>query len=156
MLKDEYDVSFYWHNPNIYDELEHDNRKQSAIKYAKELNILFCEEKHSPYNYEAWKNKTFEKCELCYAIRLEITAIFAKQNNFNFFSTSLLASPHQKHNLIKQTAENLSDKYKINFLYKDFRTKYYECKNSLRQKGYYMQKYCACNKSYEERLQRNV
>jgi len=129
---------------------EYKNRKNAAIKYAEELSIPFYEEKDFSYSYYDWKNKSSEKCNLCYKSRLEKTAMFAKENNFDFFSTSLLSSPYQKHNIVKQIAANLALKYTVNFLYKDFRTDFYEGKNSLKQKGYYMQKYCGCNKSYIE------
>ncbi|MCA6070269.1 MAG: epoxyqueuosine reductase QueH [Endomicrobium sp.] len=152
MLSVEYGISFYWYNPNIYNEQEYKDRKDSAIRYAKELNISFREEEDFLYNYENWKNKSLEQCHICYTFRLEKTAIFAKQNNFDFFTTSLLSSLYQKHDLIKQIANDLADKYKINFLYCDFRFGFYEGKNLLRQKGYYIQKYCACNKSYRERF----
>lgn len=147
MLRGDYDISFYWYNPNIYDRLEYKNRKDSAVNYAKELDIPFYEEKDFFYNYNNWKNNSLEQCSLCYTLRLEKTTVFAKQNNFDFFSTSLLSSPYQKHDLVKQIARYLADKHKINFLYCDFRPGFYENKNLLRQKGYYMQKYCACNKS---------
>lgn len=143
-------ISFYWYNPNIYDMQEYKNRKNAAIKYAEELNIPFYEEKDFYYDYYSWKDKSLEKCNLCYKLRLEETVIFAKKNNFDFFSTSLLSSPYQKHDIVKQIADNLTREYIVEFLYKDFRINFYEGKNSLRQKGYYMQKYCGCNKSYTE------
>jgi predicted adenine nucleotide alpha hydrolase (AANH) superfamily ATPase len=152
ILRDEYAISFYWYNPNIYDEQEYRNRKDAVTKYAKELNVLLYEEKDFLYNYNSWKNKSSEKCNLCYTLRLEKTATFAKQNKFDFFCTSLLSSPYQKQDLIKQIADNFADKYVIEFLSSDFRTGFYEGKNSLRQKGYYVQKYCGCNKSLNERL----
>jgi predicted adenine nucleotide alpha hydrolase (AANH) superfamily ATPase len=45
---------------------------------------------------------------LCYALRLEKTAMFARQNKFDFFSTSILSSPYQKHDPIKRTAKNFA------------------------------------------------
>ncbi|MDR3256174.1 MAG: epoxyqueuosine reductase QueH [Endomicrobium sp.] len=152
MISNEYNISFYWYNPNIYDVQEYKNRKDAAIKYAKELNISFFDEKEFSYNYDDWKNKTSEMCNFCYMSRLEKIAVYAQQNKFDYFSTSLLSSPYQKHDLIKQIAGDLADKYKTAFLYIDFRTGFYEGKNSLRKKGYYMQKYCGCNKSLNERL----
>jgi predicted adenine nucleotide alpha hydrolase (AANH) superfamily ATPase len=152
MLQLEYDISFYWYNPNIYDEIEYKNRKEASKKYSKELNIPFYEEKDFLYNYDNWKDKSFEKCNFCYILRLEKTVAFSKSGNFNFFSTSLLSSPYQKHDLIRQIAKDLSFKYKVNFLYRDYRNGFYEGKNLLKQKGYYMQKYCACSKSYIERF----
>jgi predicted adenine nucleotide alpha hydrolase (AANH) superfamily ATPase len=151
MLSNCYDISFYWYNPNIYDELEYKKRKDSALNYAKELDIPFYEEKDFFYNYDNWKNSVLEQCNLCYALRLAKAALFAKQNNFDFFSTSLLSSPYQKHDAVKRIAYNLAARHKANFLYCDFRPGFYEGKNLLRQKGYYMQKYCACDKSQRKR-----
>ncbi|MDR3071570.1 MAG: epoxyqueuosine reductase QueH [Endomicrobium sp.] len=151
MLQDEYHVSFYWYNPNIYNTQEYINRKTAAIKYAKELNVLFYEEKDFSYNYGKWAEKSSENCDLCYTLRLEKTIMFAKQNRFDCFSTSLLSSPYQKHDLIKQISNDFTHKYAVEFLYKDYRTCFYDCKNYLRQNGYYMQKFCGCNKSYKER-----
>ncbi|MDR0724292.1 MAG: epoxyqueuosine reductase QueH [Endomicrobium sp.] len=153
VLKDSYDISFYWYNPNIWDTDEYKKRKDAAIKYAQELNFNFYEEKYFNYNYSNWAKQSLETCKFCYSLRLENTILFAKSNNFDFFSTSLLSSPYQKHDLIKQISKNLSLKHSLKFLYADFRECFYEGKNTLKQKGYYMQKYCACHKSYKERFE---
>jgi len=152
ILCEEYSVSFYWHNPNIYEAQEYENRRNAAVKYSQELSIPFYEEKNFSYSYHNWKSKSFEKCDFCYTMRLEKAVMFARQNKFDFFSTSLLSSPHQKHDLIKQIAADLVYEYKIEFLYRDFRLGFYDGKNSLRRKGYYIQQYCGCNKSYSERF----
>ncbi|MCL2485525.1 MAG: epoxyqueuosine reductase QueH [Endomicrobia bacterium] len=154
MLKDDFDISFYWHNPNIYDKDEYEKRKEAAIRYAAELNVTFFEEEDFSYNYDAWKSENLEQCENCYSIRIDKTALFAKNNGIDFFSTSLLSSPYQKHDLIKTIAEKISEKYTSGFLYKDFRSEFYESKNSLRKAGYYIQKYCGCAKSYRERYEK--
>jgi predicted adenine nucleotide alpha hydrolase (AANH) superfamily ATPase len=152
VLEDNYDIAFYWYNPNIWDFSEYEKRKDAAIKYAKELNFNFYEEENFDYDYNKWEKQSLETCKFCYLLRLNNTVLFAKLNNFDFFSTSLLSSPYQKHNLIKQTAENLSSKHVVKFLYADSRKFFYEGKNFLKQKDYYMQKYCACHKSYKERF----
>jgi predicted adenine nucleotide alpha hydrolase (AANH) superfamily ATPase len=151
-LQNIYDISFYWYNPNIYDEEEYKKRKESAVKYSQELNISFHEDANFLYNDKDWKSESSEDCKFCYTLRLEKVAKFAKDNSFDFFTTSLLSSPYQKHDLIKNIAGSLSDKYGVKFLYCDLRPGFYEGENLLRQKGYYMQKYCACSKSYKERF----
>ena len=151
MLKEEFDISFFWHNPNIYNKDEYEKRKEAAVRYAAELNIPFFEEQSFSYNYGIWKSGSFEQCGGCYMLRMDKAVFFAKNNGFDFFSTSLLSSPYQKHDLIKEIAGELSEKYSVGFLYKDFRTGFYEGKNSLRKDGYYIQKYCGCAKSLGER-----
>jgi predicted adenine nucleotide alpha hydrolase (AANH) superfamily ATPase len=152
VLQNVHAISFYWYNPNIYDEKEYKNRKESAVRYTKELGIRFHEDPKFMYNYRDWKDESCEQCNICYALRLEKAAIFAKNNNFDFFTTSLLSSPYQKHDLIKNIAINFASKYAVEFLYYDFRPGFYKGKDLLNQKGYYMQKYCGCNKSYKERF----
>lgn len=154
-LKKDFDISFYWYNPNIFDNEEYINRKDSAVKYAKSLGIDFFEEEDFTYDYNAWKSKSLEICENCYDIRLGKLVSFAKSKGFKFFSTSLLSSPYQKHDIIKGIAKKYADSNSINFVYHDFRDKFYEGKNSLRREGYYIQKYCGCNKSYKERFKKN-
>ena len=151
LLREEFDISFYWFNPNIYDDAEYANRKESAVRYAQELGISFYEEDFS-YDYGSWAEKSSEICKNCYRLRLEKAAAFAKENKFDFFSTSLLSSPYQKHDSIRQISEEISKIYETGFLYRDFRPKFYDGKNSLRKKGYYIQKYCGCRKSYHERF----
>ena len=147
MLSEEFDISFYWHNPNIYDEEEYEKRRSAAERYATELNIAFFEEKGFLYNYDDWRSENLEICVNCYELRVDKTAFFAKNNGFDYFSTSLLSSPYQKHDLIKEISAGLSEKYGVEFMYKDLRAGFYEGKNSLRQSGYYIQKYCGCEKS---------
>lgn len=68
------------------------------------------------------------------------------QNNtgYDAFSTTLLISPYQNHELLKQIGEELAQKYGISFLYRDFRQGFREGQNEARELGLYMQKYCGC------------
>ena len=152
MLQDEFDILFYWHNPNIYDAAEYDKRKSSAADYAKRLGIEFFEESGFVYDYGGWLSESSEQCALCYKIRLAKASSFAKNNNFDCFSTSLLSSPYQNHELVKNIASEYAGSTGIEFLYRDFRPGYYEGKNMLKQVGCYMQKYCGCAKSFKERF----
>lgn len=152
MLREDFDISFYWYNPNICDKEEYDKRKESAQKYAEFLGIDFFEDKNFVYDYEKWLSDGGENCGICYKIRLEKTAEFAKKNNFEYFCTSLLSSPYQKHELVSETGKKSAVKNGVNFLYADFRPAFYEGKNLLRKENYYIQKYCGCDKSYNERF----
>ncbi|MDR3113544.1 MAG: epoxyqueuosine reductase QueH, partial [Endomicrobium sp.] len=87
ILKDDCEISFYWHNPNIWPLEEFEKRKETAVNYAKELGFEFFEEEDFAYDYPSWKSKSLELCGLCYEIRLKKAALFAKNNDFDFFST---------------------------------------------------------------------
>lgn len=96
------------------------------------------------------------RCGYCYLCRLEKTAKYAKENGFDAFSTTLLISPYQDHELLKKTGDMLSKKYGIEFLYKDFRPGFRYGQNKARELGLYMQKYCGCVFSEEERYEKLI
>jgi len=91
------------------------------------------------------------RCEKCYRMRIEKTAAFAAENSFTAFTTTLLISPYQNHDAIKKTAQEAAEKYGIDFLYRDFRPLFREGQAISRESGFYMQKYCGCVFSEEER-----
>jgi predicted adenine nucleotide alpha hydrolase (AANH) superfamily ATPase len=91
------------------------------------------------------------RCGYCYRTRLEKTAAHAAQYGFDSFSTSLLVSPYQNHGLIRRAGEELAARYGVSFLYRDFRPRFREGQAKARALGLYMQKYCGCIFSEEER-----
>lgn len=151
MLKNnKYDVEGYFYNPNIHPFEEYEQRKNTVEEYSKlvDLKVHYVLD----YQEEKWLNyKETDRCQMCYEIRLEATAKFAVENNFLAFSTTLLVSPYQNHELIKKICENLSKKYNIKFVYYDFREGYREGQNIARELKLYRQKYCGCIHSYLER-----
>jgi predicted adenine nucleotide alpha hydrolase (AANH) superfamily ATPase len=94
------------------------------------------------------------RCAVCYRMRLEKTAARAAEWGFEFFSTTLLVSPYQNHELVRETAEECGEKYAVRFLYRDFRPLFREGKARARDMELYMQKYCGCIFSEEERYLR--
>jgi len=91
------------------------------------------------------------RCGFCYRLRLEKAARLAAEKGYDAFSTTLLISPYQNHDLIRETGEDLAARYGILFLYRDFRPRFRQGQGQARQAGYYMQKYCGCIYSEEER-----
>jgi predicted adenine nucleotide alpha hydrolase (AANH) superfamily ATPase len=146
------DVSLYFYNPNIWDFEEYSKRKSAAVKYAADLGLNFFEDESFVYDYESWRSLSLESCQNCYSLRLKKTAAFAKENGFDCFSTSLLSSPYQNASLIRESALEISKEIGIEFLEKDFKEFFYAAKNALRKEGFYIQKYCACAKSYRQRF----
>jgi predicted adenine nucleotide alpha hydrolase (AANH) superfamily ATPase len=91
------------------------------------------------------------RCGYCYRIRLARTAALARERGFDAFSTTLLISPYQNHELLAQAARDAAKEYDIEFLYRDFRPRFREGQAEARRLGLYMQKYCGCIFSEEER-----
>jgi predicted adenine nucleotide alpha hydrolase (AANH) superfamily ATPase len=97
-------------------------------------------------------NNLENRCaKYCYRVRLEQTAKYAKENGYDAFTTTLLVSPYQNHELLINVAEEMAEKYGIKFLYRDFRIGFREGQAKARELGLYMQKYCGCVFSEEER-----
>jgi predicted adenine nucleotide alpha hydrolase (AANH) superfamily ATPase len=84
-------------------------------------------------------------------------AAYLKQilpHGFESFSTTLLISPYQNHDLLRKAGEEAAKRYGVAFLYRDFRPLFREGQRQAREMGLYMQKYCGCIFSEEERYQK--
>ena len=151
-LSEEYEVQSFWFNPNIQPNDELDKRKKALESYLKSLQRCLLSSPDST-DTEIWSSgkDCAERCRLCYAIRLGKTAEEAKKNNARYFSTTLLSSPHQKHEEIKKIGSEIANKDNLVFVYKDFRPLYYEGKNKVKEMGLYSQVYCGCLPSLAEK-----
>ena len=150
---DKIEVAGLWYNPNIHPYTEYKQRRDTMRLHAENVNLKLFE--RDDYGLREFVRLIYpnleQRCESCYDIRLDYTAKFAKENGFDSFTTSLLISPYQNHELICEVAQRKADKYGIEFLYKDFRPYFREGQQKAREAGYYMQKYCGCVFSEEER-----
>jgi tRNA A37 threonylcarbamoyladenosine dehydratase/predicted adenine nucleotide alpha hydrolase (AANH) superfamily ATPase len=147
--------TLFWYNPNIHPLAEYQNRRDalSALAAAKNLPLLTIDE----YGEQTFLSRIGaetekpQRCELCYRMRLEQTAVYAAENGFDTFSTSLLISPYQNHDTIRRIGEELAAQHGLNFFYRDFRPLFRQGQNQTRALGLYMQKYCGCMFSQDER-----
>jgi hypothetical protein len=157
LCSEEIDMQLFWYNPNIHPFTEYKNRLDCFTGYAqsKKLNYYIDDE----YGLRSFLKETFNnlesRCQICYWTRLYKTAFYAVQNNFSAFSTTLLISPYQDHGMIKRIGEEIAAVQKIDFFYRDFRPFFSEGKKKARESGMYMQKYCGCIFSEEERYHAN-
>ncbi len=153
-LRDEnIDVTGFWYNPNIHPFTEYRARRDTLIAHSKNIDMpLVVIDDYGLREFIGLVYPNFEdRCEKCYDIRLDRAAKYASESGFDSFTTSLLISPYQKHELIADVAERKAQKYGIKFLYRDFRPYFREGQQKAREAGYYMQKYCGCIFSEEER-----
>lgn len=93
-----------------------------------------------------------ERCRFCYALRLRQTARVAKKGNFGAFSTTLLVSPFQRHDLIREAGEAAAAEVGLPFHYEDFRPDFRDGVRRSRELGMYRQQYCGCVFSERERF----
>jgi predicted adenine nucleotide alpha hydrolase (AANH) superfamily ATPase len=143
---------FYRHNIHPYTECL---RRQEALQsYAEQINLkVIYQEGYDPEGFI--QNVVFresERCNYCYHDRLRSTALLAKRGKFDYFSTTLLYSKHQKHELIRSMGESIGKSAGIEFLYQDFREGWKEGIECSKQMGLYRQQYCGCIYSEKERF----
>ena len=149
----------YWYNPNIHPYQEYKARRDCLKEYTKLIDIeVVLEEDYGLREF--CKNVVDDldnRCKnYCYKIRLEQTAKYAKENGYDAFSTTLLVSPYQNHEVLKRLGEELAEKYNIQFAYRDFRVGFREGQAKARELRLYMQKYCGCVFSEEERYEKQI
>lgn len=84
-------------------------------------------------------------------MRLRRAAEFAAEHGFAGFSTSLLVSPYQQHDLIRLWGERAAAEFGLQFIYQDFRPYFREGQEIARQQGLYLQSYCGCIYSEKDR-----
>ncbi|HWI41070.1 MAG TPA: epoxyqueuosine reductase QueH [Verrucomicrobiae bacterium] len=91
------------------------------------------------------------RCAYCYASRLEAAAQAAAQGGFDAFTSSLLYSRFQKHDLIRELGELAGERHGVRFLYADYRSGWQEGIRVSREMGLYRQQYCGCIYSERDR-----
>ena len=91
------------------------------------------------------------RCVKCYEMRFFEAARQAKEGGFDSFTSSLFISPYQNHDLMRETAQRAAYEYGVEFLYRDFRPYFKAGQEKARELGFYMQKYCGCVFSEQER-----
>ena len=159
LRKEGIEPTIYWFNPNIHPYMEYKTRRDTLKEYTESINIeAIFEENYGLKDF--CKNVVDDlesRCEnYCYLVRLEQTAKYAKEQGYDSFTTTLLVSPYQKHDKIIEIGNKLAEKYGLKFLYRDFRVGFREGQNKARELGLYMQKYCGCVFSEEDRYSKQI
>ncbi len=150
------ETSGLWYNPNIHPFTEYKARKNTLIEYSKK--ILLPLDVIDDYGLREFINLVHpdfdNRCRKCYEIRLDKTAQIAKEKGFDSFTSTLFVSPYQDHELMKEVANEAAEKHKVKFLYRDFRPYFREGQAKAREMEFYMQKYCGCVFSEEDRYRK--
>lgn len=149
----------YFFNPNIHPEEEYNKRSVCLKRFVSENNysVDFCGDlsrcaRNSEQDFiekigdnkEHWTQSQNSRCHICYEWRLKETARNAKKEGYGCFSTTLLISPYQDHDKIRDLGGGIAKEFGLEFYYKDFRPFFREGKKMAKDKGFYFQKYCGC------------
>ena len=158
LRKEKIEPTLFWYNPNIHPFQEYKARKNCLIEYASKIGIKL--ESIDEYGLDDFCKNVVNNLEgrcvnYCYSVRLRKTFEYAKEHGYDTVTTTLLYSIYQKHDYIKLLCEKYSEEFGIEFLYRDFRVGFWEGHNKAKEEGLYMQKYCGCVFSEEDRYLRH-
>ena len=152
-LKDNFDVTIFYFNPNIEPKEEYEKRKREQQNVCKFFGVPFID---FDYDNQGWRKfveglenekEGGARCEKCFLFRLDGTAKYAKENGFDIFATTLSVSPHKNSLVINNVGQIISKKYDIEFLPESFKKKdgYLRSINLSKGLNLYRQNYCGCS-----------
>ena len=145
----------FFYNPNIHPYQEYAKRLSSVREFASRTGLPLLV--RDGYDLDAFLGRAAGKgpgrCEHCYRMRLDAAAEAARREGFPLFSTSLLYSKYQKHDLIRGVAREMAWEHGIELYYEDFRTGWREGIVESKAMGLYRQQYCGCIYSEQERYE---
>lgn len=149
------ELTGYFFNHNIHPYQEYCRRLATVYKYAELVTLPIISNDH--YGLDEFlaqvASEPAQRCTYCYHSRLEATARYAAGHGFDAFSSSLLYSRYQKHDLIRANGETLGRRFGIDFLYEDFRAGWQAGIVASKAMGLYRQQYCGCIYSERDRYQ---
>lgn len=155
-LSDNFLVTVLYYNPNIEPFSEYEKRKEEQKRFIKsfpsknQISFLDCDYENEKFKVMAKGLENMpeggERCHKCYTLRMEKTAILAKENNFDYFCTTLSVSPFKNSRVLNEIGNMLEKKYDIKYLYSDFKKEDGYKKSIEYSKKYnlYRQNYCGC------------
>jgi hypothetical protein len=154
-LKNQYDLTVLFFNPNIFPQSEYFKRKDEVIKVCKEWGVPFID---LDYEHENWKQtikgledepEAGKRCAVCFAVRLKRTAEYAKENNIKIFASSLTSGRNKNAEVIGEIGERLAREFGLEFLNENWKSKGRQEKGQkmTAERGIYRQNYCGCEYS---------
>ncbi|MBU0731554.1 epoxyqueuosine reductase QueH [Patescibacteria group bacterium] len=157
-LEEQFNVTAFYFNPNIHPDEEYQKRLKAFQDYSDKYKIDYIVGDYNPDIYlEAVEEVAKEKdkrCPLCYELRLDYTAQEAKKRGFDAFTSTLLISPHQDIEMVKDLGDMIAGKYRLDFYdgrpegdkkkFKGFRPGFTEGRKIAKQEKLYEQTYCGC------------
>ncbi len=162
-LKEKYEIDVFFYNPNIHPKKEYGIRLDEIKKLCSFHKIkLHIGEYDTKKWFKLTKHYKQEKeggkrCTICYAYRMFKTAKLAKQNGFQYFTTTLSVSPLKKYDKIKHIGETLSNALGVKFEDTDFKKKdgFKRSVELSKQFNFYRQNYCGCIYSMRDSLEKD-
>lgn len=161
-LSEYFNITVLYYNPNISSFEEFSKRAGEQKRLINEMSFKnpvkfkICEYSNEDFSQiEALRKNDREggrACEKCYRLRLEKSALYAKENNFDYFTTTLSISPLKSSEKLNAIGKELAEVYGVKYLFSDFKKKngFKRSTELSKQFGLYRQNYCGCFFSKKE------
>ena len=162
-LSQYFKITVLYYNPNLFPAGEYERRvfeqKRLVVALPTKYPVTLVEMKGEPEEfYSAVKGLEHireggERCFACFRLRLERAARYAKENGFDFFTTTLTISPLKNAQKLNEIGEAAGVKFGVRHLPSDFKKKngYKRSVELSKVYGLYRQDYCGCVFSKRER-----
>ncbi len=177
-LRQYFDVTVFFYNPNITSDAEHHKRveeekrliaeynrqvdessfdKMNSDERARKIDII--EGEYDPKDfYDAVRGyedckEGGERCRKCFELRLSESARIAKEKGFEYFTTTLTISPLKNADVLNEVGEEAARKEGVVFLPSDFKKKngYKRSIELSAMFDLYRQDFCGCSFSKAQR-----
>ena len=163
VLKNDYDLTIYYYNPNIDTDEEYQHRLYEQKRFCKEVGIEVLEDGYNPQEFlDCARGLEKEKeggarCAVCFKLRLSKTAEKAKQLEYDCFGTTLTVSPHKNAEIINAIGRAVEQEIGVPFLEGNYKKQDGYKKSIEFSKKYklYRQNYCGCKFSKEMQKSQN-
>jgi len=153
-LKNYFDITFYYYNPNIFPQEEYELREKEFSKLGVKIVV-------EQYNHQEFLEsiKGFEqseegglRCRECIKQRMKQSFKYAKLNNYDYVTTTLTISPHKDCEFINKLGEELQEEFNIKYLHADFKKEngYLRSIQICKELNIYRQDYCGCEFSFRK------
>lgn len=164
-LKDYFDMDLYFYNPMIYPREELYKRAENLKIVAEKSDfagkVIIPSNDIKDFEEVALKRKDDKEfgraCYDCYKLRLAETARLARDENYEYFTTSLSISPYKNSQWLNEIGEELEKEFGVKYLYADFKKRdgYKKSIELSKKYGIYRQEYCGCIFSKKEAEEKN-
>ena len=147
------DTTVYFYTPNIHPIEEYELRKEENKRYCEALGFKFID---ADYDKDNWFDRIEgledepergERCTKCFDMRFERSALFAHENNFSLFATTLGISRWKDLDQVNNSGLRAANRYD-NLAFWDFNWRKQGGSSRMieisKREEFYQQEYCGC------------
>ena len=146
-------TTVYFYNPNIHPVDEYDIRKEENRRFCEKVGFDCID---GDYDKDNWferikglenEPERGERCTKCFDMRFERSALFAYENGFNVYATTLGISRWKDMDQINDSGHRAASRYE-NISYWDFNWRKNGGSSRMieisKREHFYQQEYCGC------------